>query len=443
MKTILVLGAGRSSSSLISYLLDHAHENNWRVIVGDASRAMALDKVKGHPRGEAIQFNIEDDNATTVIRSADCVVSLLPAMLHPIVAINCLKYNKHLLTASYVSDEMKALDAEARGKGLIFLNECGLDPGIDHMSAMQLIDRIKSTGGNLLSFESFTGGLIAPETDPHNPWRYKFTWNPRNVVMAGQGTAKFLQAGHFKYIPYQQLFKRTTRINVPALGNYEGYANRDSLKYIDTYGLSGIETMIRGTLRNEGFCSAWNVFVQLGCCDDSYEMEAVKTMTHAAFLNSFLPDGPVPIEQKISGHSLLQLDGHEVNFLKWAGLFDNELIGLERGTPAQILEHILNKKWKLDPADKDQIVMWHRFVYEHNGVKKQLQASLVATGSDSVFTAMAKTVGLPLAIATRLVMNDAIRARGVLMPIMPEIYNPVLKELERFDISLSENEETI
>jgi saccharopine dehydrogenase-like NADP-dependent oxidoreductase len=443
MKTILVLGAGRSSSSLISYLLDQAEKNRWKVIVGDASEAMASEKVNGHRCGEAIQFNIEDEQATAVIRSADCVVSLLPAMLHPIVAINCLKYNKHLLTASYVSDEMKSLDLEARGKGLIFLNECGLDPGIDHMSAMQLIDRIKDQGGKLLSFESFTGGLIAPETDPQNPWRYKFTWNPRNVVMAGQGTAKFLQSDRYKYIPYQQLFKRTTKITVPGLGNYEGYANRDSLKYIDTYGLSGLQTMIRGTLRNEGFCSAWNVFVQLGCCDDTYEMEGVKTLTHAAFLDSFLPEGDTAIHQKIADHPLLKLEGHEVGFLRWAGLFDDQLIGLEKGTPAQILEHILNKKWKLNPADKDQIVMWHRFVYEHQGKKKQLQASLVATGTDSVFTAMAKTVGLPLAVATKLVLLNKISARGVVVPITGEIYNPILKELESFGIALTEEEQTL
>ena len=438
MKTILVLGAGRSSSSLISYLLDQSSAHDWKVIVGDASEAMASEKIGNHPNGKAIHFNIEGENTTDIIRSADCVVSLLPAMLHPIVAINCLKYNKHLLTASYVSDEMKALDGEAKNKGLIFLNECGLDPGIDHMSAMQLLDRIREEGGKLISFESFTGGLIAPETDSDNPWRYKFTWNPRNVVMAGQGTAKFLQAGKFKYIPYQQLFKRTTRIQVPGLGNYDGYANRDSLKYIDTYGLRGIDTMVRGTLRNEGFCSAWNVFVQLGCCDDTYEMEGVADMTHADFLNSFLPDDGKQLDEKIETHPLLKLEGHEVGFLKWSGLFDQEKVGLTKGTPAQILEHIMNKKWQLRAADKDQIVMWHRFVYMLNGAKKELQASLVATGTDAVYTAMAKTVGLPLAIATKLVMENKINARGVVIPITPAIYNPILKELEKFNIRLNE-----
>lgn len=441
MKTILVLGAGRSSSSLITYLLNHSKAFGWKVIVGDASLAIAESKVGGHPNGRAISFNIEDPEATREISTADVVISLLPAMLHPIVAINCLKYNKHLLTASYVSDEMKALDSEARGKGLIFLNECGLDPGIDHMTAMQVIDKIRSQGGEITAFESFTGGLIAPETDPENPWRYKFTWNPRNVVMAGQGTAKFLVNGKFKYIPYQQLFKRTTPVHVPGHGDYEGYANRDSLKYIDTYGMHGIQTMLRGTLRNKGFCSAWNVLVQLGCCDDSYEMEGVADMTQAEFLNSFLPGSDNDsIESKIKANKLLALEGGETSLLEWSGLFSNEKIGLKKGTPAQILEHILNKKWKLASTDKDQIVMWHRFVYKLGGVHKELQASLVATGTDSVYTAMAKTVGLPLAIAAKMIMMGNTKSKGVVIPTTKEFYEPIIAELRSFNIELTERE---
>src|SRR5690606_4864088 len=231
--------------------------------------------------GKAIVFDIQQEELSKeTIATADVVISLLPAYLHVVAARYCLELRKHLITASYVSDEMKALDEEARKNDLLFLNECGLDPGIDHMSAMQLIDRVRSEGGKIRSFESFTGGLIAPETDPENPWRYKFTWSPRNVVMAGQGTAKFLEEGQVKYIPYQQLFKRIAHVTVPGYGAYEGYANRDSLKYIDTYALDGIETMLRGTLRNYGFCSAWDVLVQLGCCDDTYTMERGGSMTH-------------------------------------------------------------------------------------------------------------------------------------------------------------------
>src|SRR6187551_3180128 len=242
MNRILVLGAGRSSSSLISYLLEKAQLFNAQVTIGDFSETVAREKVKDAARGTAIQFDIQNTEASRqAIAKAEVVISLMPANLHPLVAKICLAEKKHLLTASYVSDEMRSFDDEAKAKGLLFLNECGLDPGIDHMSAMQVIDGIRQRGGSLTSFESFTGGLIAPEADPENPWRYKFTWNPRNVVMAGQGTAKFLEDEEYKYISYQQLFKRITPVRVDGYGEYEGYANRDSLKYIETYGLQGIE----------------------------------------------------------------------------------------------------------------------------------------------------------------------------------------------------------
>jgi saccharopine dehydrogenase-like NADP-dependent oxidoreductase len=437
MKTILILGAGRSSSSLISYLLEQSRINNWQAIVGDTSLELAKQKINNHSSGRAMQFDIQQPESSTAIAGADIVVSLLPPPLHPIVAVNCLKYGKHMLTASYVSEEMKVLDSEARSKGLIFVNECGLDPGIDHMSAMQVIDRIRNDGGELLSFESFTGGLIAPTTDPQNPWRYKFTWNPKNVVMAGQGTAKYLQQGKFKYIPYQQLFKRTTDVHVAGLGDYEGYANRDSLKYVDTYGLAGIKTMLRGTLRTKGFCAAWNVFVQLGCCDDSYEMEDVASMTHVDFLNAFLNDEGRDVQEKLSANTAF-VSGVEIEFLKWSGFFDAEPVGLNKGTPAQILEHILNKKWKLNNDDKDQIVMWHRFIYSKAGENHEIQATLIATGTDSVDTAMAQTVGLPLGIAAKLILLGKIKARGVILPIISEIYEPVLNELKTMGIELTE-----
>lgn len=442
MRNILVLGAGRSSSALISYLLDHAHQENWQVVVGDVSEQAAKERTGNHPRGKAIQFDIHASaNSDASLSSADIVISLLPANLHPIVAVRCLELKKHLFTASYVSDEMKNFDEEARSKNLLFLNECGLDPGIDHMSAMQVMDRIRKEGSTITSFESFTGGLIAPQTDPENPWRYKFTWNPRNVVMAGQSTAKFLQQGEYKYIPYQQLFKRITPVQVPGYGDYEGYANRDSLKYIHTYNLTDIKTMLRGTLRNKGFCSAWDIFVQLGCCDDTYEMEGVEKMTHQSFINAFLEENRgLSVEQKLAGQFKLIPQSHQLQYLKWSGFFNEEPVGLKTGTPAQILEHILNKKWKLDPEDKDQIVMWHRFMFERNGKQKEIQASLIATGTDSTYTAMAKTVGLPLAIAAKLLLQNKIKSRGVVIPIQAEFYDPILKELKDHGIELGETE---
>lgn len=423
MPSILILGAGRSSSALISYLLKFGAENGIDVTVGDAS----LQAAKERTSGKAIEFNINNVEASReAIKGATVVVSLIPAHLHVNVAKLCLETGTHLLTASYVSDEMKGLHEASKSKSLLFLNECGLDPGIDHMSAMQVMDRIRSEGGKIFSFESFCGGLIAPETDPGNPWRYKFTWNARNVVMAGQSTAKFLFDGKYHYVPYQRLFKTITQVVVPGYGEYEGYFNRDSLKYLEAYGLQGVKTMIRGTLRSKGFCSAWNVLVQLGCCDDTYEMENVASLTHNDFMSSFFHDEETSDE--------------DMRRLKWVGLFSDEKIGLQRGTPAQILEHILNKKWKLQPDDKDLVVMWHRFKYELNGASKILEASLVAKGSDSINTAMAKTVGLPLGIAAKLLVEGKIKQRGVAIPVSKEIYDPVLDELKKLGIELTEKE---
>ncbi len=436
--SILVLGAGRSSSSLIAYLLDRGFEFNWTTTIGDAMLAAAEERASG--KCPAIRFDIQDvENSRIAIRSADVVISMIPAHLHPRVAELCLHEKKHLLTASYVSDEMQSFDKEVREKDLLFLNECGLDPGIDHMSAMQVIDQIRSQGGKLFSFESFTGGLIAPETDPGNPWRYKFTWNPRNVIMAGQGVARFLSEGQYKYIPYQQLFRRITNVSIPGYGDYEGYANRDSLKYVDTYELKGIQTILRGTLRNNGYCAAWDVLVQLGCTDDSFKMEHVETMTHRDFINAFLDfDQRHSVEEKLMRQFKLRSAGPEMQRLTWSGLFENRLIGLQGGTPAQILEHILNNRWKLNPDDKDLVVMWHRFVYVQDGKKKAIQSSLVAKGDDSAKTAMAKTVGLPLAIAAKLLIQGKIRERGVVIPTKKEIYEPVLAELKTLGIELTE-----
>lgn len=445
MKTILILGAGRSSSALITYLLQQAAINSWNVVIGDVSEAAALQRLGGSARGRGVSFDINnEEESKSIIQSADVVVSLLPAHLHILVAKHCVALSKSLLTASYVSNEMQELHEEAKSKNILLLNECGLDPGIDHMSAMQVIDKIKAQGGTMLSFDSFTGGLISPDTDPENPWRYKFTWNPRNVVMAGQGTARFLQQGQFKYIPYHQLFKRITPVTVPGYGEYEGYANRDSLKYLTTYGLVGIQSMLRGTLRNKGYCSAWDVLVQLGCCDDTFMMEGLERMTHRDFINAFLNyDSQLMVEEKLCLGFKLVPNGTEMQRLRWSGFFDRELIGIKEGTPAQVLEHILNKKWKLKPNDKDLVVMWHRFVYSIDGKKKEIQASLVSIGEDSSYTAMAKTVGLPLGIATKLLLQGKISSRGVVIPVVKELYDPILKELGETGIALTEIETSL
>lgn len=440
MKTILILGAGRSSASLISYLSKEAAIYDWRILIGDADIRAARTRLVHSPNVQVIEFNIhEKELALKVISTADVVISLLPPMYHPEVAFYCITCRKHLVTASYVSPEMGRFHKDALENDLLFLNECGLDPGIDHMTAMHLIDRIKKENGTVISFESFTGGLIAPETDPENPWRYKFTWNPRNVVMAGQGTAKFMDHGEYKYLAYQQLFKITTHVHVPGYGDFEGYANRDSLSYIDAYGLKDIQTMLRGTLRFRGFCEAWNVLVQLGCCDDTFKMENVGTMTHYDFLNSFVAGVKGSLEERIRTQLELPPNNRALNALRWSGFFDKEPIGLDEGTPARILEHILNKKWQLNEGDKDMIVMWHRFRYKKKNEVYELQASLVVKGENEIHTAMAKTVGWPLGIAAKLLLQNKIQQRGVVIPVSSEVYAPILGELSALGIRMEEH----
>jgi len=442
MNKILVLGAGRSATSLIKYLLNMATTHDWEVTVADYALQLAQEKIGDHPKAKAIAFNInKEDERDEVVQAADVVISMLPARFHPIVAEACLNFGKHLLTASYVSDDMKALDAQARELGLLFLNECGLDPGIDHMSAKKVIDDIRNRGFELRAFESFTGGLLAPDPADDNPWQYKFTWNPRNVVLAGQGTVKFIQEGRYKFIPYHKLFRRIEMIHIPGHGYFEGYANRDSLAYLDVYDLKGIKTLYRGTLRRPGFCKAWDIFVQLGATDDTYLMEGVKAMTHRQFINSFLSYNPNDsVELKLAHYMGLDIDGPEMHKFRWLDLFEETPVGLQKGTPAQILEHILKKKWTIGPEVKDQIVMWHLFDYVDGDQVKRVRSAMVATGEDAIDTAMAKTVGLPLGIATKLLIQGKIEARGVQIPITPEFYHPILEELEALGFSFIEEE---
>ncbi|MEO1255224.1 MAG: saccharopine dehydrogenase C-terminal domain-containing protein, partial [Bacteroidota bacterium] len=348
---------------------------------------------------------------------------------------------KHFLTASYLKEDIKALNGQFEKTGKLAIMEMGLDPGIDHMSAMKVLDELRSHDYELTGFETFTGGLIAEESVGDNPWKYKFTWNPRNVVLAGQGTCKFIQEGRYKYIPYQKLFRRTEAIYIPDHGYFEGYANRDSLAYLDVYNLRGIKTLYRGTLRRPGYCSAWDVFVQLGATDDSYEMDGVSNMTHRQFINSFLSYNPNDsVELKLAHYLSLDLDNGIMFKLKWLGMFENELVGLNQGTPAQILEHILKKKWTLQDDDKDMIVMWHKFNFMADGKARQIESSMVALGDEDTNTAMSKTVGLPLAIATKLILQGRIKLDGVHIPIKKEIYEPVLKELTETGLKFAEKE---
>lgn len=444
MKKILVIGAGKSATTLIDYLCDHAGSCGWEVTVTDIRREDALNKTKGRPGSHAEALDITNENhRKELVSRHDIVISMLPAFMHTNVASDCLEFGKHLVTASYVSDEMQAMDDEARKKGLIFLNEVGLDPGIDHMSAMRVLDQLKAEGAVLTGFETFTGGLLAPESEEGNPWRYKFTWNPRNVVLAASGGAvKFLHGGKYKYIPYHKVFRRTERIVLDGIGTFEGYANRDSLKYLKLYKLEGIQTLYRGTLRRPGFCRAWDIFVQLGATDDSYIIEGSENMTHREFINSFLLYHPTDsVEIKLAHAMRIDLDSDELLMLEWLGIFSHEPIGLGKpGTPAQLLQKILEKKWTLNITDIDMIVMWHKFNYTLQGKEHEIHSTMMVKGSDALNTAMAKTVGLPTAIATRLILEGKITTPGVHIPVSKEIYEPVLDELEKNGIKCTEKQ---
>lgn len=445
MKTILILGAGLSASSMIRYLLNHAEENDWMLKIVDQDIELVKRKINGHPRGMALSFNALDPHERRpAIGHSDLVISMLPARFHVEVARDCIDLRVNLITPSYISPEMRALNQDAVESGIVIMNEIGVDPGIDHMSAMRVIHAIQKKGGELLSFKSFCGGLIAPESDT-NPWHYKFTWNPRNVVLAGQGGAAcFIQNGEYKYIPYNRLFGRTERFQIGEFGEFDGYANRDSLSYRETYGIETIPTIYRGTLRRPGYCQGWEVFIELGMTDDAYKMAHSEQLTPRTFLNAFLPYNPhLSVEDKLK--LFLREDRMWLYPLfESLGIFEkDEQFGFANASPAQLLEKLLVSNWKLEENDKDMLVMYHEFEFKWEDKMHKITSSMVNLGEDQTYTSMANTVGLPVAIAAKMILKDEVAEKGVTLPIHPEIYEPLLNELESFGITFEETETQI
>ncbi|BAO75898.1 saccharopine dehydrogenase family protein [Winogradskyella sp. PG-2] len=443
MRKILIIGAGKSSSYLIKYLLDKSQSENLHITIGDLNVDNVTKLVGNDAKADIVHLDVfNTESRIAAVKSADIVISMLPARFHIEVAKDCITYKKHMVTASYVSKEMQALHNDAKANNLVFMNEIGVDPGIDHMSAMQVIDQIRDKGGKMILFESFTGGLVAPESD-NNLWNYKFTWNPRNVVVAGQGgAAKFLQEDQFKYIPYHRLFRRTEFLEVEKYGRFEAYANRDSLKYQHVYGLDHVKTLYRGTMRRVGFSRAWNIFVQLGMTDDSYTIDDSANMSYRDFVNAFLPYSPTDSVELKFRHAL-KIDQDDIvwdKFLELDIFNANKMVELDKATPAKILQKILMDSWTLSKEDKDMIVMYHKFGYELNGEKHQIDSTMVTVGEDQTYTAMAKTVGLPVAIATIAILNGKIKTPGVQIPITKEVYNPILEELKTYGVNFSEHE---
>lgn len=436
---ILVFGAGRSSVALIEYLLAHAATENWTVTVADASLQAAETKIGGHPAGIALQIDITDaESRYELVANASLVVSLMPPSLHDLIATDCLRLRKHLVTASYLSPTLRNMADEVAAADLLFMGEMGLDPGIDHLSAMQIIDEIEREGGVVTSFKSYTGGLVATESEGDNPWGYKFSWNPKNVILAGQGVAQFRESGKAKYIPYQQVFGRAVSVNVEGMGSYDGYANRDSLGYLKTYNLSHIDTLIRGTLRKSGYCIAWQTFVQLGMCDDTYTINC-EGLTYNDFLAMYVGT-TAESDLKTALLSFIQTQvntdkaGDILAQIEWLGFFNHTPITLLKGSPADILLALLLEKWKLEDDDKDMVIMQHEFEYTLQDKHYFRTSTLVVKGEDQIHTAMAKLVGLPMAILIRLLANQKINLRGVQIPVQQEIYDPVLSELREYGV---------
>ncbi|MCB0686870.1 MAG: saccharopine dehydrogenase NADP-binding domain-containing protein [Saprospiraceae bacterium] len=435
MKSILILGAGRSATTLIDYLIAHSKVFDWHVRVADIDLELAKRKIRDSKSATAIALNINNERQRQdLIAQSDVVVSMLPPHMHLIIAQDCLRFGCHLLTASYLSKEMEELHQMAKSRNLLFLNEMGLDPGIDHMSAMAIKARILEMGGQISSFQSYTGGLIDRASDS-NPWHYKISWNPRNVVLAGRDTASFREEGKVKFLSYHQLFEQFTVIEILGGEKFEMYPNRDSLKYLDTYGLQDAETLIRGTLRHMGFCKGWSVLVKLGLTDPYLTIKPGTFGTYAELLSAFLPK----TEENMSEHTRICLginDPVVCNQLEW--LFDNTPLPPQEATAADLLQMLLVEKWNLHPDDLDLVVMHHEFEYSVGPASFRLRSTLRQKGRSSIDTAMTKLVGLPLAIATKLLLNNVLTVRGVQIPVLPAIFQPVLDELELEGVKFEE-----
>lgn len=439
MKNILVIGAGLSSSYLIKYLLEQATTYNWQITLVDSNIEAAQSKIANHPKAKALALNANNNvEVERLVSANDLIISLLPAAMHINVARICVKLKKHLITASYVSLEMQSLHNEALESDVILLNECGLDPGIDHLSAMKLIDGIKAKGGIVDVFKSFCGGLVAPEFDD-NPWNYKFTWNPRNVVVAGQSTAQYLEHDEIKFIPPQRIFTQTEVVNIEGHGEFESYANRDSLGYIKPYGIEKSHTVLRGTLRKKGFAKAWNNLVKLGLTDDSFVVHNTQELTYRELLSAFTPGNDLSkLEERVCTFLNLNIEHEDYKKLVWLGLFNDIKINSPDATPAFILQQLLQQKWKLQKGELDMIVMYHEIEASYPDKKEKISSALIVKGENEVLTAMSKTVGLPMAIAAKHIMLGDVKLRGVVIPTMPELYDPILSELAEYGISFEE-----
>ncbi len=438
MQTILVAGAGKSSIYLIEYLLSNAGRNKWKVIVADGSKDAVYEKIKKHPHAEAAVIDItKAEQRVPLVQRADIVVSLMPPHLHIHLAKDCLVHKKNLITSSYISPEMKAMDEDVKKAGLMFMCEMGLDPGIDHMTANQIIHSIERVASSITSFKSYCGGLIAPESD-NNPWHYKFSWNPKNIITAGADGAQYLQNGKVVNVPYEDIFDNCKKIKVDGLGNLAYYPNRDSLRYLDLYHVPDIKTFIRATLRYPVFCKGWNAIVSLGLTNQQDSFDTAN-LTFAGWIKQKTGFSAGELKKHVLSKLNGEADDKLIAMLDWLGLFEDKTIMLGKVSSADIMLHLLLNKWEMAPFDKDMVVMQHEVEYVHKGSKIKMTSSMVIKGESRDHSAMAKTVGLPMAVLTKLILTNRITMpTGVLIPNMPSVYRPVLTELKHHGIEFTE-----
>ena len=441
MKNILVLGAGKSAPYLIHTLLQRAETGGWTVVVGDIDPAAAEAAVSGHPRGRAVAFDMEDEaRVGREFAGADLVVSMLAPAFQLPIAKACLAFGCHLVTVSYTNPKVRELDAEARAKGLLFLNELGLDPGIDHMSAAQLLAAIRADGGRVLGFKSYGSGVPAPESID-NPLQYVITWNPGNVAKAGAAGAIYRYMGQTKVVPGHRVFEHTWPVKVDGVGPMEAYPNRDSLEYLQTFGLESVGTMIRATLRYPGYAETWLQIVRLGLTNDTVVIPGLQERSYRDVVKMFLPleDRGAHVEMQVANLLGISPTGSMMRNLAWLGLFSKEKVRGRGRTAAAMLADLLLDKLVLAPEQRDMVVLLHEFDVElQDGRLQKRVATLVHKGDPGGFTAMARTVGLPAAIAAQLVLEGRIHARGCAIPVAEEIHAPILAELAAAGISFVE-----
>ncbi len=444
MKNVLVLGAGQSSPYLIHYLLENAEKYDWFVTVADRDVGLARQRVDSHPRGAAISFDINDSNMrNTQIKKNDVVINMLAPTFQHMVALTCVTHAKHMISVSYQDKRLRDIENDAIRKGVLILAEIGLDPGIDHMASATLIEHIRDNGGVVKSFESYGGGLPALDSIT-NPLKYVISWNPRNVVMAGESGAQYLKDGKIKIIPHHYVFQKSWNMEVNGLGLMEAYPNRDSLNYKTLYGFEHADTVIRGTLRYPGWSETWFQIVKLGLPNEEQIIPGLSDNSWAELTEMFLPSqgADANIEQRTANFLNISPTGAIMSNLRWLGLFSDEKIGADVETSTGAMTHLINEKLKLTPGNRDMVVLFHRIIVAFPGEERpreEYTATMIHNGERDGFTAMSKTVGLPAASAAKLLLTNSLPLSGCHIPTHPAIYKPLMQELETNGIKFEES----